>query len=181
MQASDSDETSRRVGDPRLDQFYRDVGRTRSLRKALRAAGFDDVTSFVQSHPDQTYIELADGRFGLAVIPMMLIEEHAIEAVDKGRVRQLAMEMIVRFIREELPLGWHHQRGLELDSGTAGPLASLLCALKAARAYEHDYKLAENAWRTLVEISPPIDWLPKNINDPFIQHAFANAWPIADD
>jgi hypothetical protein len=141
------------------------------LTSRLRALGCTSVTEALASFPAEPYIQVAQS-LGDDVAALQLEWIQFEEAKRVGRVRQVAMDSLVRDLNRYLPDGW---RGAKGDFDTASVFGTW-----ATRLEQNMPELEPRAravWKALKALHPPLSWSPAGPGDPFIVEAFSQGWP----
>jgi hypothetical protein len=149
------------------------------LLEKLAAMGCDSVRSFLSQNPSATYYALASSMFRPPIPPIALQRQHALEAVESGGTREYALDLLVRELRHSLPDGWIQRTGEPLHLKTVDAMGTLLGDLRIAGAAQRDRQKAERTWKSLLDLGPPLGWLPDDANDPLLRRAFEIGWPMA--
>ena len=142
-------------------------------KQALDEAG-ETALQLLAAHVGESMTDLARRvNRGISVLGLI----HAIyeEAIQKGVVREVSKDLLIRVIRAEFPEGW-------TTTGNIGP---------SVRIGSWDYHLKEhlpesNVARAANGISqhlandhpPPDGWKPELKNDPLIDKLFERYWPV---
>jgi hypothetical protein len=141
-------------------------------RRALKEAG-TTALRFLADNPQLTQVGLAKqlathGRVNGIGVVMAIYEE----AVQRGMLRTVAKELLLRTIWSRFPSGWS-------SHGEVHPIVKIggwsyeLKYAKSPKAYE----ACDRILRHLVNSPPPEGWTPLADNDPLIESLFDQYWP----
>ena len=145
----------------------------------VRARGYADVTAVARAAPAVPYRELA-ATLGRDIAPVQLENLLRAEAIAADRYHEFARDCLVRYLRQDLPLGWG--QGAQADFNAARAFASWSAALhdpdndpgngaeraeKAAAVHAQTHQV----WQHLQRLSPP-GWLAQGGDDPVLLQAF---------
>lgn len=89
------------------------------------------------------------------------------EAENTGGLERFARDLLVRCIRNDLPMGWNI--GEKFDFNRAGVFASWSAGVEGLL----DKPSRKAVWGFLKEADIPTGWLPESPDDPFLDRAFA--------
>jgi hypothetical protein len=130
----------------------------------LKERGFDSLESFTSSHPECTFVELAD-ELGDDVVPVQIEMLLRKEAAEGGWGERFARDYLARELRARLPQGW----GLtpKSDYRRAGAFAAWKTFLG-----EENASSADRAWENLKCLSPSGGWVPVGADDALLLRAF---------
>jgi hypothetical protein len=140
------------------------------VHERVRARGFTSLTTFADSRPLDSFIQLA-----LALGPadvnasqmQALLRE---EAEDSGNATRFLRSSLIRRLRERLPLGW-------ADDGDSEPFLSELAGAIASWATGAEGLINEEdsdrVWQFFRQTYIPAGWLPESPDDPILARAFA--------
>jgi hypothetical protein len=148
----------------------------RETKNALAASGHEAV-ELLRSFPADSLNELVDrlghdaSGFGL----LMAIYE---DAQQRGVVRQVAKDLLLRRIRERFPLGWI---GIEEVSPLVR-LGSWETSIEKYCPNTQYYHYARDILRELtINNQPHQGWRPEIASDPLIDGLFDRYWPLDPD
>jgi hypothetical protein len=99
------------------------------------------------------------------------------EAVQTGRVRDAAMDVLVRSVNRFMPNGWGGGPDPVWELAQTFSEFGTIVALNA-KTSEVDL-LVRQVFEALKASRPPHGWLPASAADRFIQEAFAHGWSLA--
>lgn len=164
-------EPARTERDPvhqRVDNMFRS-----EAKEAISATG-KTALQLLAEHPDISTIELAEqlsGRVGALGIEMLILEE----AEEQGIVRDIAKELLIRSIRENLPHGW-------IDDGRVHPLCKIsmweMIVVNYTKVSNREYYTERILCDLGIENPPRDGWKPEWPNDPRIDELFDKYWPV---
>jgi hypothetical protein len=149
------------------------------IRERVKRLGFDSVETFFASRPGLSTRQLAD-ELGADIIPAFVTELRVLDAVKAGRrqLRRVAMDLLVRAIREQLPDGWSQTQSRD---ETVSPEFMNVTAMTLWGTEMHSAGISEEVsdrvWDALCRRAQP-GWIPASTDDETIQAAFAEAWPL---
>jgi hypothetical protein len=143
-----------------------------AARKALAAAQCGAI-EFLAANPGLSKIELAQ-RLNHGVSAIGLIMAIYEEAAQKGVVREVAKDLLVRRIRERYPDGWS-TAGTVRASVKLGRWYSELC--EYARDPQVEVYASQIIRHIAIHHPPPDGWKPELQNDPVIDELFNRFWP----
>lgn len=135
------------------------------LYQRVRAKGFLSVTGFAEAHLTATTLELAqalaDDVAAVQIESALRAEARKAEALCK-----FARDLLVRCIRDHLPLGWSTDEQFAFRrSGVYADWASGVEIFIDELTYDA-------IWNSLKQAAPATDWLPESPDDPIIERAF---------
>jgi hypothetical protein len=148
----------------------------REMYSRLVNAGFGSATSFIEAHPGETFKHLARWKVRPRVMPILLMDAYASEASDEKARSHLAIEVLVRSLRDVLPNGWTLQARAPIDARTAAAPAAMRRALIKASASPAELETADRAWKSLLALQPPQGWVPRDTHDHIVMEAFGRRW-----
>jgi hypothetical protein len=162
----------------RLTRLRKAMNRQMGLPGAVKELGYATVTQFIESQPGVNYFELAKEA---KIVPSAIMDGHAIEAVEQNQTRRYAIEAFVRYMRDpEFGIGgkgWIHRKGEQFVLKTINAIANTKRGLINGSAKKEDIEALDRCWKALLDLDPPLGWLPNDIDDPLIHKAFAIGWP----
>ncbi|MDB5390618.1 MAG: hypothetical protein JWM11_6264 [Planctomycetaceae bacterium] len=150
-----------------VDEMFKDRATV-----AVESSGFE-VLDLLSNHPGVPITEL---------IKVLNRKSNAIgfiiaayEAAEKtGVVRDVAFDLLTRYILEGFPNGWD-------SNGTIHPVVKLVGWLSSVKNYTknpQDANFARRIMETLAVTNPPANgWIPEIRNDPLLKETFDNCWP----
>jgi hypothetical protein len=136
------------------------------IYQRVRARGFTSLSAFADSMPRATLFELAT-MLGDDVAAIQLEGVLRAEAEKSGTIEKFARDLLIRRIRQRLPMGW--DAGEHLATERAGAFASWCAGVEGLM----DESTSDAIWDRLEEIDIPTGWLPAGPDDPIIERAFA--------
>lgn len=149
----------------------------------VREMGYQSVSDYLKARPGVPYLDLAEelsrplagGEYG-DVAAVQIEELQYLEAESEGKLREAAMDSLVRILRDRLGQGgWNEGAGADFKRAWAyaswSGLVSRCGEDRVAEAY------ADKTWEALKELSPPRGWLPSSPEDPYVVAAFNKGWP----
>jgi hypothetical protein len=153
------------------------------VQQHVRERGFDTVTTFADSQPTVSTLDLAaqlGDDVGADDIERMLVDE----AEDAGIIKRCAMSLLVRELNQKLPAGWP----TEWTSGISGTTWGLISACSSvftalSRRHEHAYHRVRDALLMAKKEGAgiPPGWLPRSPDDPTLVQLFRDHWDTAND
>ncbi len=147
------------------------------LQQKLTLLGFSDLEDFLLAHPGLGYVSLAKILGDANVAAMQLYGEQIRQGLQTGKLRDVAVDCLVRFLNEYIYRGWKNGRHFQHRSASACASWSTLIAAIATSETGIEQRLT-SVFDTLVAMPIPAGWLPKDSNDAFVVEAFEKAWPI---
>ena len=136
------------------------------IHQRVNALGFRSVAAFADTRPKATLMQLAAELGGdVAAIQVEGALRH--EAERTGPIESFARDLLVRYIHNDLPMGW--RIGDRFDFDRAGVFANWSAGVEGLL----DKPNRKTAWGLLKEADIPAGWLPEGPDDPFIVQAFA--------
>jgi hypothetical protein len=147
------------------------------LYALVQERGFSSVTTYADSRPAATLVELAEALGSSDVAPVQIQWQLVAEAEASGTMERCARSLLARALREALPEGWQREwRDVPGDPNT--PLfrkVGALCSLTAALpdAYEQATERIREAF-DMVRIPP--GWVPAGSEDEILVEVFSKAW-----
>jgi hypothetical protein len=144
---------------------------------AALAAARSSALEFLSAHPGLSITDLtqelanqAHGRLSPIGFVMAIYRE----AAQKGAVRDVAKDLLIREIREEFASGWS-------SGGDIGPSVRIGSWSFHIKRYVLDARAGGYAeaivHRLAVDHPPPEGWKPEPENDPLINGLFDRCWP----
>lgn len=153
------------------------------LLKRIRAMGYRNVTDYLEAHPGVPYHDVAkdlgrplpDGK-GCDIAAIQIQGLQYLEAVAHGKLREFAMDSLVRILRDHLRRkGWNE--GVHAKFNRACAYAAW-CGLVSQSGEDEAAKMcAAKTWEALEQLSPPQGWRPSSPDDPYVVAAFNKGWP----
>jgi hypothetical protein len=144
----------------------------------VQSYGYERVSDFLNTFPCEPYVHVVN-RLGddVAAIQVECIQFE--EAEKLGCMRAAAVDSLVRDLTWHLKEGW--EGGVRGNFNTSGAYVDWLCRLEGVSRNlppnAHLKRQGLMVWDALEELQLPAGWLPTGPADPFIQTAFARAWP----
>lgn len=147
------------------------------LRSKLESLGFTGLEQFLAHNPGVGYVKLAESLGDANVAAMQIYGEQIRSAAARADLRSAAKDCLVRFINEYVKRGWGIGRHFPHRLGSA--YAAWSTTIKAHAPTDDQMELRlKTVFDQLEAAKPPQGWLPNDSNDPFIENAFAEAWPM---
>lgn len=144
------------------------------LRGRLADLGCETVSDFLGMFPVESYVRVAK-RLGNDVAAVQLVWGQFDEAKEAGRVREAALDHLVRSLAEAMKRkGWGV--GIHWDRIRARGFSAWSSAIKGHFQGEHDEHV-EAVLDSLKASPPPEGWRPEGNDDPFLLAAFEAGWP----
>lgn len=145
------------------------------VRSRCETLGFDSLTSLLEFYSDESYTRLGER---LETVPVNIYVLQFEEAKNHGRIRDAVKDSFVRHVNGFFPDGWDNSQ--EAEFKRAGAVSDPVADAKSiARLGEYIDRIRAVA-NLLFTKRIPDGWRPKNIEDPIIEEAFDNGWPIKD-
>ena len=145
----------------------------------VRSYGYKSISDFLSRFPGEPYVDVVK-RLGEDVAAIQLEFVQFDETKQQGTVRDAAIDSLLRDLSWHLKAGW--EGGVRGNFKTSGAYVDWLRRLDgSSRNLPPNRILSEQGqmvWNALEELRPPLGWLPTGLTDPFIQAAFARAWPV---
>lgn len=140
------------------------------VHERVRERGFTSLTTFADSRPLDSFIQLAlelePDDVNASQLQVLLREE----AEDSSNAARFLRSSLIRRLRERLPLGW-------ADDVDSDPFLSELAGAIASWATGAEGLINEEdsdrVWTFFRHTRIPAGWLPEGPDDPFIAQAFA--------
>lgn len=145
--------------------------RTRLIH-AVKTLGYESVSAFLSAHPCTPYLVLAD-MLGDHIAALQIVWSQFREAVDSGKLRDAAIDCLVRELHRHLKRGWG--KGMRADFHTAGVYA--VWVGEVTRFTPSVRPQADAVWQALAASRPPQGWLPSSSADLLVLNAFSIGWP----
>ncbi len=147
------------------------------LQASLKGLGFRSLEEFLAANPGVSYVDLQQSLGSANIAAMQLYGEQIRNAAFERRLREAAMDSLVRFFREHVKRGWGQGRHF------AFRLASALGDWKSviSQFAEGDRALNEQLDGVIKAINssnPQLGWSPADKDDVIIQKAFRIGWPV---
>ncbi len=146
------------------------------LLDRVRFLGHASVSDFVESHPGEPYGKLVT-ELGPGFAILQLQRLHMLEAIQGNRRREVAMDSLVRSIRQHLPSGWNVKK--DSDRRRAFARAEWVVPVTGPEDFDDMNNTADEVWKQLNLLSPAKTWRPMSSADPLIIAAFNVGWPVA--
>ncbi|GIW81980.1 MAG: hypothetical protein KatS3mg105_3787 [Gemmatales bacterium] len=147
------------------------------LRSKLESLGFRGLDDFLANNPGKGYVELAKSLGDANVAASQIYGEQIRSAAARGDLRSAAKDCLVRFINEYVKRGWGVGRYF-LDRSASAYAAWATTIKGNVPNDEQIERRLKTVFDRLEAASPPNGWLPKDPNDPLIERAFAEGWPM---
>lgn len=145
----------------------------------MRSYGYQSVADCLSRFPGEPYVDVVK-RLGPHIAAIQLECVQFDEAEKQGALREAAIDSLLRDLNWHLKSGW--EGGVRGNFNTSGAYVDWLHRLEgSSRNLPPNPELiqrGEMVWKALEELRPPRGWLPIGMTDPFIEAAFATAWPI---
>jgi hypothetical protein len=142
----------------------------------LESHNFGDLEAFLDANPGVGYVTLAKQLGDANVAPMQLYGEHIQRAKLNDRLRNAAMDCLVRFINEYVRRGWDEGRHFAHRSASAFAAWSTAITTHSQDASVND--TLKRVYDELERLPIHSGWLPSSANDRFIISAFEKGWPL---
>jgi hypothetical protein len=136
------------------------------IHQRVHALGFSSVSAFADMHPKATLMQLA-AELGDDVAAIQVEGALRDEAEKTGALERFARALLVRYIRNDLPMGW--KIGERFDFDRAGVFANWSAGVEGLM----DKPIRKVVWGRLKDADIPAGWLPESLDDPYIEQAFA--------
>ena len=148
------------------------------FQEKLSFLGFRNFEEFLHANQGTGYVNLAKELGDANVAAMQIHSEQIRVGNQKGNIRFVALDCLVRFLNEYIPRGWKNGRHFRhrLASAFASWSTSITAIANSDTGIERKLKLV---FATLEAMPIPVGWIPKDNNDAFILQAFEKGWPIA--
>ena len=144
------------------------------LQGRLADLGCETVTDFLGMFPVESYIDVAK-RLGSDVAAVQLVWGQFDEAKAAGRVREAALDHLVRSLAEAMKRkGWGV--GIHWDRIRARGFSTWSAAIKGHFPGEYDDQV-EAVLAALKTSPPPEGWRPQGNCDPYLIAALETGWP----
>jgi hypothetical protein len=147
------------------------------IRERVRSLGSVSVAEFLEHYPAEPYYKVAR-RLGNDVSAAQISRMQFEEAANRDEVRHRAMDGFTREIVENLKRGWGV--GKHVEFRTAGVHAAWMALLEFRADAPHLRPKGAAVWDSLKALQPPRGWLPSGPDDPLIEAAFAQGWPLQE-
>jgi len=142
-------------------------------RRALAAIGCGAL-EFLAANPTLSGVELAKRlNRGASAIGLVMVVYG--EAVQKGLVREVAKDMLIREICDAFPHGWPNLFLVHPHVSIGSWRSGLTRNVTDPRVEEYSLKIIREL---AIENHPPDGWKPKHENDPLIDDLFDRFWPV---
>ncbi len=146
------------------------------LSRKLEELGFSSLEAYLTSQPGVGYVKIAR-ILGIAnVCAMQIYGMHLRAAAAEGRVREAAIDSLVRLLAEHLTRGWgtgqHFPFKLALAFATWVPIVE-----RNANPSPEVQRYMDRVFESLKAIDPPKGWVPEGPDDAIIRTAFDQGWP----
>jgi hypothetical protein len=137
--------------------------------------GYANVGAFFENNPGIPYgvllkkisVPVESGRH--LDIPILVLKMvHRQNAIETGRIREYAIDTMVRSLTEHLGSGWNAGRNSKERRAAAYANWSTVPEFNSH---------FEKVWRALESLNPPDRWRPDAVADPIIERAFEIGWP----
>ena len=145
------------------------------LYASLGHLGYSSVLAYLADRPGEGYFRLARQLEGFAALQIQQLQWE--EAQEGQLERRVAMDALVRIMRDRLRKGWG--KGRHRDLNTAGVLADWLAMISGKYDTSDVGAKARRVWECLKESAPPGGWLPQSPEDLHVKTAFDRGWPEA--
>ena len=149
---------------------------TQLVTERIKELGYSDILSFFSDAPGQPYgvllkriAKLVEGKNYLDIPIMALKLVHQQQAIEQAKVREYAMDTLVRTLSEHLGSGW--ACGKDWKHRSAQAYSTWPTPPELQMRYER-------VWSALKEIAPPKKWRPAPLEDELIKQAFDIGWPV---
>lgn len=149
------------------------------LYDRLRELGHQSVRSYAAAHPGAPLGQLlsmlgkpVEGANHLDIPYLVLEEAYLQEAITGDAVRTVAMDLLVRSLREHLGRGWNLGKKAHLRRAAAFSN----WRLPPDRDWDARLALARGIWNALKAQVSPDDWRPADTEDPLLERAFSAGW-----
>lgn len=167
------------------------------IRSRLQQWGYEGLLDYLKTSPGTSFVSLAED-LGPDVVGAQIIPLALQEARSKGQLRWLAMDFLVRHIRDVFQNGWGRvyippssvylteegkkelaTKGEEnrISFQKAHALGGFVADVSDPDSMPRVTDLAEAIGTVFDELAPPVGWLPADADDPIVQEAFARVWP----
>src|SRR5262245_12020724 len=146
------------------------------VRSYLRQQGHKDIQDFLGRFLAMPYVKVAK-RLGSDVAPIQVIWLQYREGLEKGNLREVALDALAREISDKLKRGWGHKIHLEFNRANA--FARWIGEIKECAPEFEPY--CQATWKALLGLSPGDKWVPTGPADPILVAAFEIGWPIQEN
>ncbi len=143
------------------------------LRDLLRVKGFESLTAFARTMPLATLDELVAALGEGDVAPIQLQWRLVEEARISNALRECALELLVRFLREAKQ-GWPSELSWDSQREVRSALVSWQTSLSEVQA---EVSAGEMEFELLEATDVPPGWLPRGGDDPRLVAVFDRHWP----
>jgi hypothetical protein len=144
------------------------------LADLLARQGHASATSLLHTVPNRSLAALAEA-LGPGDVAAVQLEWTAIDeakAAGAEAVEWIARDLLVRYLREEMPAGWRQS-----EQPIYGAFGSWTAALKTRGIRTDD----DFAIMAMLDDTASPGWLPTDPDDPLLVAAFAAHWPREED
>jgi hypothetical protein len=139
----------------------------------IREVGFESVTNYLAKFPAMPYMRVAE-KLGEDVAAVQVAQVQFEEAKGMRKIREAAIDSLPRDLNYYLKDGWRHGAKNDFDTSSA-------FAVWATRLDQLSLGLKDTVdavWAALEKLQPSTGWRPGGGNDPLIQKAFDEGWPL---
>lgn len=143
------------------------------IYRGIRRFGCETVSEFLEKFAGETYSQVVE-RLGDEIAPVQLQCVQFGEARETRRLREAAMDGLVRVVNDMLPSGWNSKD--PRSSAAICAFGAWAGMVKAEGGFQ-DSDLLLEVWRAIETRLPGIGWHPKNVQVPILQEAFKAGWP----
>ena len=147
------------------------------ITSRLEALGCTSLCSFLQTRPHLTYDQIAselgkplqNGGIDVAAAQIQKLQFDVVDSTPTHFVLN-AKDSLVRILRQHLKKGWGC--GTRVEFQRANAKVAWIALVSDGHSCRLGEQLAQRVWTILSTSEIPQDWLPFNLEDEIIQHAF---------